>query len=243
MLVASVVLLFTLPIIFYLQRIKSSELGNAGNVGEMKEMQSLGGNPLSGFKLFLQNPFLLGIGLFLFLYTGIGSFVYFELKNMMADYSKAERTEIWALMDLATNTVTIVAGLFVTSRLATRFGLGVTLAIVPIIVLGGLLSVAMVPALTIVVALQIVRRGGNYAITRPAREMLFTHVDQETRFKAKQVIDVVVYRGGDVFWGWAFTGLTQVIGLGIAGIALVGGMIAAAWAAVGLYLGRRADRD
>jgi len=243
MLVASVVLLFTLPIIFYLQRIKSSELGNAGNVGEMKEMQSLGGNPLSGFKLFLQNPFLLGIGLFLFLYTGIGSFVYFELKNMMADYSKAERTEIWALMDLATNTLTIVAGLFVTSRLATRFGLGITLAIVPIIVLGGLLSVAMVPALTIVVALQIVRRGGNYAITRPAREMLFTHVDQETRFKAKQVIDVVVYRGGDVFWGWAFTGLTQVIGLGIAGIALVGGMIAAAWAAVGLYLGRRADRD
>jgi AAA family ATP:ADP antiporter len=206
-------------------------------------MQSLGGNPLSGFKLFLQNPFLLGIGLFLFLYTGIGSFVYFELKNMMADYSKAERTEIWALMDLATNTLTIVAGLFVTSRLATRFGLGITLAIVPIIVLGGLLSVAMVPALTIVVALQIVRRGGNYAITRPAREMLFTHVDQETRFKAKQVIDVVVYRGGDVFWGWAFTGLTQVIGLGIAGIALVGGMIAAAWAAVGLYLGRRADRD
>ena len=243
MLVASVVLLFTLPIIFYLQRIKSSELGNAGNVGEMKEMQSLGGNPLSGFKLFLQNPFLLGIGLFLFLYTGIGSFVYFELKNMMADYSKAERTEIWALMDLATNTLTIVTGLFVTSRLATRFGLGITLAIVPIIVLGGLLSVAMVPALTIVVALQIVRRGGNYAITRPAREMLFTHVDQETRFKAKQVIDVVVYRGGDVFWGWAFTGLTQVIGLGIAGIALVGGMIAAAWAAVGLYLGRRADRD
>ncbi len=243
MLVASVVLLFTLPIIFYLQRIKTSELGNSGNVGEMKEMQSLGGNPLSGFKLFLQNPFLLGIGLFLFLYTGIGSFVYFELKNMMAEYSKAERTEIWALMDLATNTLTIVAGLFVTSRLATRFGLGVTLAVVPIIVLGGLLSVAMVPALSIVVALQIVRRGGNYAITRPAREMLFTHVDQETRFKAKQVIDVVVYRGGDVFWGWAFTGLTQIIGLGIAGIALVGGVIAALWAAVGLYLGKRADRD
>ncbi|MEH6558464.1 MAG: MFS transporter [Oceanicoccus sp.] len=243
MLVASVVLLLTLPIIFYLQRIKTSELGNVGNVGEMKEMQSLGGNPLSGFKLFLQNPFLLGIGLFLFLYTGIGSFVYFELKNMMAEYSKAERTEIWALMDLATNTLTILAGLFVTSRLATRFGLGITLAIVPIIVLGGLLSVAMVPALTIVVALQIVRRGGNYAITRPAREMLFTHVDQETRFKAKQVIDVVVYRGGDVFWGWAFTGLTQIIGLGIAGIALVGGAIAALWAAVGFYLGKQADRD
>jgi AAA family ATP:ADP antiporter len=71
--------------------------------------------------------------------------------------------------------------------------------------------------------------------------MLFTHVDRETRFKAKQVIDVVVYRGGDVFWGWAFTGLTQVIGLGVAGVALVGAGIAALWAAVGIMLGRRAE--
>ena len=67
----------------------------------------------------------------------------------------------------------------------------------------------MVPILAIVVGLQIFRRAGNYGITRPAREMLFTYVDQETRFKAKPVIDVVVYRGGDVFWGWSFAGLTQ----------------------------------
>lgn len=240
MLIASVVLVCTLPIIIFLQKIKVSQLHNVDHMGQM---QSLGGNPLSGFKSFLQNPFLLGIGLFLFLYTGIGSFVYLELKNMMVDYSREQRTEIWAFMDLATNILTIVAGLFITSRLATRFGLGFTLALLPIVVMGGLLSVAMVPLLTVIVGLQIFRRGGNYAITRPAREMLFTHVDQDTRFKAKPVIDVVVYRGGDVFWGWGFTGLTQGLGLGMAGVAIVGAAIAAVWAAVGLRLGRKFDRD
>ncbi len=240
MLVASVVLMATLPIIFWLQNIKSHELGNAGHQGEMN---SMGGSSLDGFKLFLKNPFLLGIGLFLFLYTGIGSFIYLELKNLMSDMSRAERTEIWAFMDLATNTLTIVAGLFITSRLATRFGLGWTLALLPIVVMGGLLTVAMVPLLTVVVGLQIFRRGGNYAITRPAREMLFTHVDQETRFKAKPVIDVVVYRGGDTFWGWAFAGLTQGLGLGMAGVAIVGAAIAALWSATGLYLGKKTEQE
>ena len=243
MLVAALVLLATLPIIFYLERIKTTRLGNIAHRGEidMPGGASLGGAPLAGFRLFLHNRFLLGIGLFLFLYTGIGSFVYFELKNLMSDFSRAQRTELWAFMDLVTNTLTVLAGLFVTSRLATRFGLGATLAVIPVVVMGGLLSVALVPILPIVVGLQIFRRGGNYAITRPAREMLFTSVDRQTRFKAKQVIDVVVYRGGDVFWGWAFTGLTQVVGLGVAGVAVVGAAVAAIWSILGLRLGRRAD--
>jgi AAA family ATP:ADP antiporter len=242
-LVASAVLIVTLPIIFYLQGIKRNNVYYDKHDGQMRNLPSLGGNPLAGFKLFLQNPFLLCIGLFLFLYTGIGSFVYLELKNLMAEYGRAERTEIWAFMDLATNTLTIVTGLFITSRLTTRFGLGWTLALLPVVVMGGLLSVAMVPLLPIVVGLQIFRRAGNYGITRPAREMLFTHVDQETRFKAKPVIDVVVYRGGDVFWGWSFTGLTQGLGLGMAAVAAIGAGIAAIWAVVGLNLGRRAEKD
>jgi AAA family ATP:ADP antiporter len=72
--------------------------------------------------------------------------------------------------------------------------------------------------------------------------MLFTYVDRETRFKAKQVIDVIVYRGGDVFWSWAFTLLTAVIGLGMVGVALVGAGIAAVWTTIGLYLGKQTDR-
>ncbi len=88
-------------------------------------------------------------------------------------------------------------------------------------------------------ALQIIRRAGDYAVSRPAREMLFTAVDRETRFKAKPVIDIVIYRGGDMLSAWAFTALTQVLGLGLAAVALVGAGIAALWAVTGIYLGRR----
>ncbi|MEM9030993.1 MAG: MFS transporter, partial [Pseudomonadota bacterium] len=128
---------------------------------------------------------------------------------------------------------------FVTSRLASKLGVGLTLAIIPLLIVCGLFTVALIPLVWVVVALQIFRRAGNYGVTRPAREMLFTAVDRESRFKAKQVIDVVVYRGGDVFWAWSFTALTSIAGLGVAGVALVGSTIAAVWAAIGLYLGRR----
>ncbi len=240
MLLACMVLVCTLPIIIYLQKVKITQLNN---INQSADMQSLGGSSLASYKLLLSNPFLLGIALFLFLYTGIGSFVYLELKNLMAEYSREQRTEIWALMDLATNTLTILAGFFITSRLTTRFGLGLTLALIPIIITGGLLSVAMAPLLLVTVVLQIFRRSGNYAITRPAREMLFTHVDKEARFKTKPVIDVVVYRGGDLFWGWGFAGLTQGIGLGMSGVAVVGAVICAMWAAVGLVLGKVFDQN
>ena len=90
-------------------------------------------------------------------------------------------------------------------------------------------------------ALQVARRAGNYAVTRPAREMLFTAVDRETRFKAKPVIDIAVYRGGDALSSIAFAALTDGVGLGLGAMAAVGAGIAAAWAAVGRYLGKRFD--
>ena len=95
--------------------------------------------------------------------------------------------------------------------------------------------------LTVLLALQVARRSGNYAITRPAREMLFTEVSQEDRFKAKPVIDIVLYRGGDAVSSLAFTGLTQGLGLGLAAVSLVGAGIAAVWASVGVWLGRKYD--
>ena len=93
-----------------------------------------------------------------------------------------------------------------------------------------------------VLAVQVVRRAGNYAISRPAREMLFTAVDRETRFKAKPVIDIVIYRGGDMLNAWGFTALTQGLGLGLGAVAGVGAGIAMVWAAVGIFLGREFKR-
>ena len=241
MLIASMMLLIPIPIIFYLQSLKSKELNN--EVLDIPDSNhSIGGNPLAGFKMFFSNPYLLSIGLFIFLYTGISSFVYFELKNLLSDFSRSERSVIWAQMDLAVNILAISTGLFATGRIVTKFGMPATIAMVPIMICIGLLVLAISPLLGVVMVLQIIRRAGNYAVTRPAREMLFTLVNQETRFKAKPVIDIVAYRGGDMLTAWLFTGLTQGLGLGLAAVAAVGAGIASVWALVGIYLGKWFDR-
>ena len=238
MLIAAALLLVPLPVIGVLERIKVSDLHNEEAHVDLTEQQAIGGNPFAGFLLFLKSPYLLGIGVFIFLYTAISTFVYFEIKNLLAGVDPILRTQIWAGMDLAVNFLAIGTAMFATGRIATRFGLAVTLALVPVAIVAGLLVVAMAPMIWVVVGLQVVRRAGNYAITRPGREMLFTVVDRETRFKAKPFIDIVVYRGGDMVTAWAFTGLTQGLGLGLGAVAAIGAGIAAIWAAVAGYLGR-----
>ena len=242
MLIASMMLFIPIPIIFYLQSLKAKELNNEALDIPISN-QSIGGNSLAGFKIFFSNPYLLSIGLFIFLYTGISSFVYFELKNLLSDVSRPERAVIWAQMDLAVNILAISTGLFATSRIVTKFGMPITIAMVPVMICIGLLVLAISPLLGVVVVLQVIRRAGNYAVTRPAREMLFTLVNQETRFKAKPVIDIVAYRGGDMLTAWLFTGLTQGLGLGLAAVAAVGAGIASLWALVGIYLGKWFERN
>ena len=241
LLVASGLLLVTVPIIHWLQRLKRSDLQNEAIKAGGRDFDYIGGNPLAGFSEFLQSRYLLGIGLFIFFYTSIGSFVYFELKNLLAEYDRATRSQIWAGMDLAVNTLTVLVATFATGRIAKRMGLPFTLASIPVLIGMGMLILAAAPMVSVVVAVQIVRRAGNYAVSRPAREMRFTAVDRETRFKAKPVIDIVIYRGGDMLNAWAFTGLTQGLGLGLAAVAGVGALIAGLWAITGIYLGRRFD--
>ena len=243
LLISAVLLLVPMGIIFWLERLKHIELHNEKLSAEKDFQQTLGSNPLAGFMLFVKNPYLLGIGIFIFIYTAISTFVYFELKNLMVPLDEGTRTQIWAGIDLAVNILSISTAMFFTSRLTTRFGLSVTLLLVPIIIVAGLLMVATAPMIWTVVGLQIIRRSGNYAVTRPGREMLFTVVDRESRFKAKSVIDVVIYRGGDMITAWAFTGLTQGLGLGLGAVAFVGSVLAGAWAFVGFLLGRIYDRS
>ena len=241
MLIASMMLLIPIPIIFYLQS-KATDLNNE-KLDLTPTSHPIGGNPIAGFKMLFSNPYLMSIALFIFLYTGISSFIYFELKNLLSDLSRPERSAIWAQMDLAVNILSISIGLFATGRIVGKFGMSVTIAMVPVMVCVGLLILAISPLLGVVMILQIIRRAGNYGMTRPAREMLFTLVDRETRFKAKPVIDIVAYRGSDMLMAWLFTGLTQGLGLGLAAVAGVGAGIAALWSLVGIYLGRWFERD
>ena len=237
MLIASGMLLIPIPVIFYLQRLKSVDLHNE-NVHADLSAAKIGGNPLAGFKEFFTNPYLLAIGAFILLFVTISSFVYFEQTNLLREFTRDERTAILSNLAAVVNFLTFGLGLFVTSRLVTKLGMPTTLALVPVFMCAGLLILAFAPILTVLLALQVARQAGNYGITRPAREMLFTAVDRETRFKAKPVIDVVVYRGGDAASSIAFAGLTDGVGFGLAAMAGIGAGIAAVWATAGIYLGR-----
>jgi AAA family ATP:ADP antiporter len=240
MLIASVALIVPIALVLYLERLKHVDLKNDAVHADLSAAK-IGGNPFAGFKMFVTNPYLLAIGVFILLYTTIGSFVYFEQKNLLAEFTRGERTVILARIDLLVNILTFAIGMFATSRIIKNFGMAVTLALVPVFIAAGLLILAVAPILIVVLALQVARRAGNYGITRPGREMLFTAVDRETRFKAKPVVDIVVYRGGDALSGSAFAALTDGLGFGLAAMAAIGAGIAAVWAVVGVYLGRMFD--
>ena len=237
MLVAATILVLTIPLITILR----AAVGD--RVAGTDQESSISGNPFAGFRRLISNPYLLGIALFIFLYTFIGSFAYFELKNLMADNDRDTNTAIWAGINLAVNGIAIGTAMFATSRIAAKIGLGKTLALVPLLVAVALLVVFINPVLAIVIVMWVVLKAGNYSITRPGREMLYTNVSREDRFKTKQVIDIVVYRGGDVFSGWVFAFLTASMGLGMGPIAILGGVVAVLWAYVGLRLGNTYDRE
>ncbi len=241
MLVASLMMLLPLPIIFTLQRLKLSSLNNREVEADVSNFK-IGGNPLEGFRDFFSNPFLIGIAVFLLLYTAISSFAYFEQTNLLREFDRDRRTEILSLLALVVNIVSFTLGFFATSRLTTKMGMPFTLAVIPIFMCLALLVLAFAPLLTILLALQLARQAGNYGVTRPAREMLFTSVSRESRFKSKSVVDVVMYRGGDALWGSAFALLTDGVGLGLSAMAVIGALIAAIWGGVGVILGRVFNR-
>jgi AAA family ATP:ADP antiporter len=242
MLISAVMLLVPVPMIGALERLKVGELGNEHLKADLRQAERLGKNPFSGFMLFVRNPYLLAIGTFILMYVTMSTFVYMELREFLAIYERPERAEIQASIDLAVNSLALLTALFATSRLTSRFGMATTLALIPALMVGGWLVVAMIPVLGVLIGLQIVRRAGNYAVTRPGREMLFTVVDNETRFKAKPVIDIVVYRGGDMVTAWLHTGLRETLNFGMGGVALAAAVVAGIWAMAGVYLGRAYNR-
>ncbi|NOR35706.1 MAG: MFS transporter, partial [Woeseiaceae bacterium] len=242
LLIAALLLLVPIPLIGMLERLRISDLGNVDVQADLTRQQQLGTNPFSGFTKVAGNPYLLAIGVFIIFYVIMNTFIYFELRKALGDFDRDVRAQIWGGIDLAVNSLAAITALVVTGRLATRVGMSATLALVPVLMIGGWLIVAASPALGVLIGLQVARRAGNYAITRPGREMLFTIVDAETRFKAKPVIDIVVYRGGDVATAWLYTAMTATLGIGLAGVALISAIFCAAWAAAAVFLGRSYDK-
>ncbi len=214
-----------------------------GASGSEPRSRPLGGNPLAGATEVFGSPYLIGISVFVLLLAGASTFLYFEQARMVAEYfpDRARQTQVFGLIDTVVQTLAILTQLFLTGRIAQRLGVGVLLVGVPLVVAAGFLWLALAPVFAVFVIVMIARRAGEYALVRPGREMLYTVVPAEQKYKAKNFIDTVVYRGGDALSGWIKRGL-DLVGEHPGLAMLIGMFIALGWGLVGAGLGRAQRR-
>ncbi len=202
----------------------------------------IGGTVLSGLTHAFKSPYLVNVSIYILLYAITSTFLYFQQADIarQAFVDRGARTAFFARIDLWVNILTLAAQLFVTGRVLRAFGVAFTLATLPAFSVLGFSALAVTPTLVILVIYQVLRRAGNFAFARPSREVLFTVVPREDKYKAKSFIDTVVYRTGDQVGAWSYAGLSFV-GLGIVGIAIAAVPISLAWLVNGLWLGRKQE--
>jgi ATP:ADP antiporter, AAA family len=202
----------------------------------------IGGTLLSGFRDALSSGYLLNVSLFLLLYAVTSTFLYFQQAAVVSHSfeSRAAQTAFFASVDLGVNVLTLAVQLFLTGRILKRFGVGTTLSMLPVFSVIGFGAVALIPTLASVVGFQLIRRAGNFAIARPTREVLFTVLPREDRYKAKSFIDTAVYRLGDQLGAWSFALLTT-LGLGLTQVSVVAAAVSGCWLANSWWLGRRQE--
>ncbi len=212
--------------------------------GRKREDRALGGNPFAGFWLVVKSPYLLAMASFVVLLAAATTFLYFEQLRLVSETfsDPTERTRVFARIDWIVQSLTIFSQVFLTGWIASRLGLVTLLTIVPIVMVGGFLALAASGVFMTLAVVMVLRRFGEYAFVRPGREMLWSRLDTETKYKAKNLIDVPVYRGSDALVA-QLTGSIEKGPYGVAAIGFVGAAVAAVWALNGWWLGRRFDRQ
>lgn len=199
----------------------------------------LGGSPFAGGTLVARSGFLIGSAAFVFFLAATTTFLYVEQARLVeaAFPDRIDQTRVFGWIDMIVQTLAIVAQIFVTGRIAQRLGVGVLLVAVPLVVAGGFVFLAAWPTFATLAIVMIARRAGEYALVKPGREMLFTFLPAEEKYKAKNFIDTVVYRGSDAVNSW-LSSLLNALLQSHAYVALIGGAIALLWAATGAWLSR-----
>nr|WP_043750531.1 MFS transporter [Methylobacterium nodulans] len=204
--------------------------------------EAIGGSIVAGITRTLASPYLLNISLFLLLFSVTSTFLYFEqaaiAKRSFPD--RGAQTAFFASVDLAVNLLTLGVQLFLTGRIVRRLGVGLTLALLPLVSMLGFGLLALAPTIAAVVVFGVLRRAGNFAVARPVREVLFTVLPREDRYKAKSFIDTVVYRLGDQVGAWSYA-LAGALGLGPTALPVLAVPLSALWLLNGLWLGRRQE--
>ncbi|WP_028945030.1 NTP/NDP exchange transporter [Pseudomonas vranovensis] len=237
-LLATACLLGSIVAATYLQRFRDRHPLPADT--ELPRSRPLGGNPFAGASEVFRSPYLLGIALFVVLLASVSTFLYFEQARLVATHftSRTEQTQVFGVIDSLVQFLSILTQVFITGHLARKLGVGVLLVAVPLVMVVGFLWLALAPLFAVFVVVMVVRRVGEYALVRPGREMLYTVVLPEQKYKAKNFTDTVVYRGGDALSGWVKRGL-DVLGDHPALAMFIGAAIALVWGLTGAWLGRQ----
>ncbi len=211
--------------------------------GLPQQERAIGGGVLAGISHAVRSPYLLHISLYMLLFTILSTFLYFQQATIVDQTipDRAARTAFFGQVDLLVNLLTLGIQIFLTGRTLKALGVALTLTVLPALSAIGFLTLGLLPTVAAMVAFQVLRRAGNFAIARPAREVLFTVLPREDRYKAKSFIDTFVYRAGDQIGAWSYA-LMGVFSLGIAGTAFVAVPISLAWLLNGLWLGRKQER-
>ena len=211
---------------------------------ERHEEQPIGGNPFAGLKRVFTSPYLSGIAAFVFLMAAVNTFLYLQQAELLSIHypDRSERTAFLGQIELTMSVITLLLQLFAVGRLTQRAGVARMIVLVPLFVIAGFLLISASPTLATLVAVFIARRVGQYAIVRPCREMLYTTVDRESKYKAKNVNDTLVYRTSDFVVAKGHDAIVSAYSAGLSGIALVGAGVAALWAVVAFGLGRAHER-
>ena len=205
--------------------------------------EPIGGSIWAGIKLALSSPYLLGICLYLFFLTTTATFLYLEQMRLVSEQipSPPERTRLFALIDLVVNVLTLLVQVAVTSRVINRFGLASALVVLPIASALGFGAIGVMPLLTVYIFFTVMRRVGEYALAKPAREVLFTVLSREEKYKAKNFIDTAVSRGGDAMTGWIVSGV-KALGVTAGQMAWALVPLALLWGWVGWLLARQEEK-
>jgi len=202
--------------------------------------QPIGGKFWEGATHIARSPYLLGLAVFLMIYTLTNTWAYFQQSDLTQHQlqDRAARTSFLANIDIAVNTITVLIQVFLTGRLMKWFGVGITLVLMPLLSAVGFAAIGFAPVLTVLATFQILRRAAGFALLRPAREVLFTVLRREDKYKAKSLIDTFGYRFGDQIGAWSYP-LMRWFGLGLVGISWVAVPLGAIWCTLGIWLGRK----
>jgi AAA family ATP:ADP antiporter len=205
--------------------------------------QRVGGSAFAGLSELMRSPYLLGVAGWVSLLSFGATIAYFAQANIVSAtiHGAAAQTRLFASIDLAVGLLSLATQFFATAAFLKRFGTGIAAAALPAVYVVGFAALAIAPSLSVVVTLQVAQRWMNFAIANPARQVFFTVVGRGEKYKAKNLIDVVVYRGSDALYGWVYDSL-QALGLKLGAIALCALPVAMGWLVLSTALGRTQER-